>query len=232
MGRGYDSAERNRAGAWDVDRACRTVCDCLFFESRRERCQEESGRDTHAQSNSGHHEGISFDTGSQGGEVRGEKRGMMAMVSMARMKVREYWLIALVLVIGFMALFPQAGIEIYPIIDTKGANLTVMPTYKKLYSCGDMVMAFAEFQKQRAASGYVKWTLVRESMPGKPNGYRLTYPPRVISASPGIISAWIDIEPLPDTCIPGKYHFEGSFNYKLLLGTVSYPLRTSCFEVQ
>ena len=140
---------------------------------------------------------------------------------------REWWLIALCVLLLMANFFPQTIEYVYPLLDQQGSNLMNMDTDQQIYRCGQTVSAQMIFQKQRNISGMVRWTLV----PNNPNGHIEIYPSRVAASAIGIYNTWVNIEPLPNICQPGRYHFEGTITYPLLLGNVSYNLRTTCFKV-
>lgn len=148
-------------------------------------------------------------------------------MSMIFKTAREWWLVTICFLFLMMVIFPISGIELYPVLDLKGSNLANMETDKKQYRCGEIVHARLIFQKERAVDGMVKWALV----PNKPNSHIDLYAPRPAVLAPGIYDTWIEVEKLPAHCGPGQYHFEGVVTYKLLLGQVSYPLRTVCFDI-
>lgn len=151
---------------------------------------------------------------------------MMALASSAIRTFREWALIFLCALLFLMAIYPVVGIELYPVIDHQGHNLTNMETDKTVYHCGDVVRARMTFQKQRNVSGVIKWFLI-----DGPDSHVDLYPARVAGFPAGLYDKWVDIERIPPICKPGKYHFEGTVSYQLMLGNVSYPLRTQCFEV-
>jgi hypothetical protein len=137
-------------------------------------------------------------------------------------------LIALIAALITIQVFPGVSETVYPVIDTLGGNMTNMATEQTTYHCGDKVVAFFQFQKQRNILGTIKWKLV----PDKPDARAFNYPPRPAAAPVGIVSHWAGVEDIPPVCLSGKYHFEGTISYPVWFGQVSYPLRTSCFQVE
>jgi hypothetical protein len=163
---------------------------------------------------------------------------MMAMVRIAH-TAREWWLTALCAFL-ILAQIPQ-GIELaYPILDFKGGNQFNMEVERDFaknqhYHCGDVVMGHFKFQKQREASGTIKWELIKNSNFTGLERVVKKYPPRPAAGPAEIINHWAPIEPLPEVCEPGKYHFQGTISYPVLFGLMAratYTLRTVCFEVQ
>ena len=141
--------------------------------------------------------------------------------------VKDWIIIILCGVLVLTNFMPQIVEYIYPIIDTKGGNFSNMETDKAVYHCGETPRAVFIFQKQRPIAGRIKWLLV-----DGPTTESYVYRSREANTPSGIYKEWIAVEPLPDICRPGKYHFEGTLTYPLLFGSVTYPLRTNCFEVQ
>lgn len=144
------------------------------------------------------------------------------------MRFFKDWLIVILCALLIMTNFlPQAIEWVYPIQDLKGANLMNMETEKNLYFCGETPRALWISQKQREAVGSMKWSLV-----DGPETETYYYPPKTVASPIGIYKHWVAVEPLPTVCKPGKYHFEGTITYPVLFGSVTYQLRTQCFEVR
>jgi hypothetical protein len=146
---------------------------------------------------------------------------------------KEWFLVFACAVLLLTQFFPQAIELVYPIIDWKGGNRLNMQVSKdmregKYYKCGEMVLARVMMQKQREAIGEVHWKLVSS----EPGGNAYSYLPRTVSAPIGIIDHWARVEKLPDICVPGQYHFEGTIAYPVLFGKVIYTVRTVCFIVK
>lgn len=152
---------------------------------------------------------------------------MVAMVAVVR-TTRAWWLIGVIILILFASIYPSVTEVVYPVIDTTGSNMMNMSVDKKAYNCGEVVNAYFLFQKQQNKVGTIKWKLV----PNRPNAEAYTYAARPVGAPVGITAHWAKIEALPEQCSSGEYHFEGTLTYPLFLGSVSYPLRTSCFEIR
>lgn len=152
-------------------------------------------------------------------------------MSIAYQKIREWVLVFVCACLVAFNFIHPAGVELYPVLDFQGGNQFTMATDKLVYHCGETVQALTIYQKQRQASGKIIWTLVRSDQNG--NNYVVkTYPPRDISRPVGIYHEWRQVEILPDTCEPGRYHFEGVLTFDLWMGKAVYPLRTACFEMR
>jgi hypothetical protein len=216
------SAERRRPEPMDIpsgpDRC--NLFSWLGIEGREETIRQGAGTGSYSDQ-------IARPAGGDFAPPRKVGKMTMVMTHIVR-TTREWWLIFAIGVLFVLTIFPITGIEVYPVIDTLGSNMTSMETKDKVYHCGDVVVARFTFQKQRAISGVIQWKLVAD----KPGGSVVLYPPRTASSPPGITDHYAPVETLPPVCEPGRYHFEGSLNYPLLLGRVSYPLRTQCFEVR
>lgn len=126
----------------------------------------------------------------------------------------------------------QAAYIFHPILDVEGGNLSSMEVNQKVYHLGDMIVVRFKMQKQRQAVGIIKWTMVD-------HGWAHPFPERVVSGpAPEIVDRWVEQERVPESTPTGRtYHLEGVITYPLpslwfMRQTVSYPLRTVCFEVQ
>jgi hypothetical protein len=215
-------AERRRPESMDIQ--TRPDRCNLFSWLGFERCQEAVRQGAGTGSDFGQ------TTRPAGGDFAPPRQAGKIMVAMTHIvrTTREWWLISVITVLFAITLFPITGIELYPVIDTVGSNMQNMEIKDKVYRCGEVVIARFVFQKQRAISGLIQWKLVSN----KPGGMVTVYPPRTASSPPGITDHYAPVEPLPSVCESGKYHFEGTLNYPLLIGRVSYPLKTTCFEVR
>ena len=216
----YDSRSLDRTGDGELAVSDRNGGDRVLPLPWSSRCEEVAGRGAGAEGQGGR------DVESPRSHIPAARKAGETMTRIIR-SVREWWLIAFCAVLLLCTLFPVVGIEIYPVIDTQGGNLQNMQTDKGVYLCGDIVRAQMKFQKQRAVTGQVKWAMV-----DGPDSHIDLFPPRVAAAPVGIYDTWVDVEKIPAICRPGRYHFEGVITYTLLLGTVTYQLKTTCFEVK
>ena len=145
---------------------------------------------------------------------------------------REWWLVALCVILFSVQIWPSSIEYVYPIIDPVGSNMTNMnvlyPKDRKYYRCGEVVEAYFLFQKQRSIAGWIKWKLI----PNRPQAEAFNYPARPVSSPAGITNHYAPVERIMSPCAAGEYHFEGTLTYPLFFGSVSYPLRTECFEVR
>jgi hypothetical protein len=140
----------------------------------------------------------------------------------------ETWLAIACVILLALTLYPVSGIELASVLDWKGGNQYTMEVKEPTYHCGDMVQAQMIFQKTRPITGTIRWALI----PNSPEHHMDLYPVRTAASPVGIYNLWADIEKIPEVCAPGKYHFEGTITYPLLLGRVTYDLRTKDFEVK
>ena len=146
---------------------------------------------------------------------------------------KEWGLAIACLFLLMTQLFPQAVELVYPIIDWQGGNRLEMEVSKdmregKSYQCGEMVLARFMLQKQRNAVGEIQWKLCSNT----PGGNAYVYQTRIVSSHIGITDHWAKVETLPDICMPGKYHFEGTVSYPVMFGKVIYTIRTVPFLVK
>lgn len=126
----------------------------------------------------------------------------------------------------------QLAFIFHPILDVAGGNLDQMEVDQRVYSPGDMIIVRFKMQKQRPARGIIKWTIVD-------HGWSHPFPERAVSGpAPEIVDRWVEQEKIPENTPTGrKYHLEGTLTYPLpsfwfMRRTVSYPLKTECFEVR
>ena len=144
------------------------------------------------------------------------------------------WALAIVCLLLIATQFFTQTIElVYPIINWQGGNRLNMEVSKdmqegKYYQCGEMVLARFILHKQREYVGEIQWKLV-SNMPG---GNAYVYQTRIVSSHIGITDHWAKVETLPDICMPGKYHFEGTVSYPVMFGKVIYTIRTVPFLVK
>jgi hypothetical protein len=193
----------------------------------------------------GHEEAVRYGAGagkglgSDGGTNEGYRRPfkqagklMVALCLTSWCKVREWGLIAAVLVLFVMTIYPVIGVEVWPVLDTKGGNLMSMEVERldRVYHPGEMVVAQFIFQKERAVTGQIKWELMPS--PLNPDAKVVLYPARVVAGPVGFVNHFANVERLDEDTKPGWYKFRGTITYPLVIGTVPYQLQTVCFEVR
>lgn len=140
---------------------------------------------------------------------------------------KEWWLTAVCLLLLMSQVFPTTLEWVYPILDFKGGNQFNMEIRKNVYHCGEMVEARFKMQKQRDVTGQIKWQLVSNH----DNRNVILYSSRKAASPALIVDHWCQVEELPEICQPGRYYFEGTITYPILMGNIAYGIKTQSFEV-
>ena len=149
------------------------------------------------------------------------------IMAMILKTAKDWFIVVLCAALIITNFIPQALEVVDPILDWHGGNRLNMETDKAEYACGEMVKARFKVQKTREKVGSIKWALI-----DGPDSQIHLYTTRVADLPIGIYDHWVAVENLPQSCTPGKYHFEGVITYPVLFGSVSYTVRTTCFAVK